>query len=80
MIEGHGITLLKLENGSGRDRLLTGTEVHFTGDPAMLPELAYRFFEAAAEKHAPVQVVYAWPFDPDRVARLFAEEIQSRIA
>ncbi len=35
--------------------------------------------EAAAKKHAPVQVVYAWPFDPDRVAMLFVDEIKPLI-
>jgi len=31
--------------------------------------------EAAQKRHPAVRIVYAWPFDTDRVARLFADEI-----
>jgi sirohydrochlorin cobaltochelatase len=31
--------------------------------------------EEAQKRHPGVQIMYAWPFDPDRVARFFAEEI-----
>lgn len=32
---------------------------------------------AAQARHPAAQILYAWPFDPDRVAGLFAEEIEA---
>jgi len=32
--------------------------------------------EAAQMRHPGVRICYAWPFDPDRVAQLFADEIK----
>jgi len=32
--------------------------------------------EAAQKRHPGVEILYAWPFDTDRVARFFADEIE----
>ena len=63
----------------GADMVIVATTMTTRGGEHAETEIR-EIVEAAADKYAPVQVVYAWPFDPDRVAMLFAEEIRSRIA
>jgi sirohydrochlorin cobaltochelatase len=58
----------------GAARVIVATTMTTRGGEHSETEIR-EIVEAAAKRHAPVQVLYAWPFDPDRVARLFADEI-----
>ena len=62
----------------GAGRVIVATTMTTRGGEHSETEIR-EIVEAAQMRHASVQVLYAWPFDTDRVARLFADEIE-RIA
>ena len=51
MVKGHGIAVLKLQNGSGYDGLLSNAQMHFTRDTPLIPGVGDRFFEQTTSKH-----------------------------
>lgn len=59
----------------GAGRVIVATTMTTRGGEHAETEIR-EIVEAAAKKHAPGQVIYAWPFDPDRVARLFVDELR----
>jgi sirohydrochlorin cobaltochelatase len=63
--------------GRGADRVIVATTMTTRGGEHSETEIR-DIVKAAQERHPSAQVFYAWPFDTDRVARLFADEI-SRI-
>lgn len=61
--------------GRGADRVIVATTMTTRGGEHS--EVEIRDIVATAQvRHPSAQVLYAWPFDTDRVARLFADEIE----
>jgi len=56
------------------DRVIVATTMTTRGGEHSEIEI-FEIVEAAQKRHPSAQVLYAWPFDTDRVARLFADEI-----
>lgn len=60
--------------GRGADRVIVATTMTTRGGEHS--EIEIREIVEAAQKRLPAAlIVYAWPFDTDRVARMFADEI-----
>jgi hypothetical protein len=56
MIEGQGITLSHLPDNSGCNGFFAYSQVHFTGDFPVIPELNDGLFEQAAPEHRSVEL------------------------
>jgi len=59
---------------SGAARVIVATTMTTRGGEHSETEIR-EIVEAAQQRHGAAKIMYAWPFDPDRVARLFADEI-----
>jgi hypothetical protein len=51
VVEGHRISVLKLQNGSGNNSFFSNAQVHFAGNPAIIPQPPDGFLEQAASEH-----------------------------
>jgi sirohydrochlorin ferrochelatase len=60
--------------GRGADRVIVATTMTTRGGEHSEVEIL-EIVEAAQMRHPSARIVYAWPFDTDRVARMFADEI-----
>ena len=60
--------------GRGADRVIVATTMTTRGGEHSEVEIR-EIVEAAQKRHPSSRIVYAWPFDTDRVARMFADEI-----
>lgn len=56
MVEGHGISILKLTNDSCHNSFLTESHMHLTGDFSLFPDNLDALFEEPASVHFPVQL------------------------
>jgi len=61
--------------GRGAKRIIVATTMTTRGGEHSEVEIR-DIVEEAQTRHGTVQILYAWPFDIDRVARLFADEIE----
>jgi hypothetical protein len=55
MIQGHSVAIFKLHHRSCDNCLLSGAQVHLTGNPAFVPQLGDRFFKQPTPEHILVQ-------------------------
>jgi sirohydrochlorin cobaltochelatase len=60
--------------GRGADRVIVATTMTTRGGEHSEVEIL-EIVEAAQKRLPSASIVYAWPFDTDRVARMFADEI-----
>jgi sirohydrochlorin cobaltochelatase len=60
--------------GRGAERVIVATTMTTRGGEHSEIEIR-EIVEQAQARHPGVRICYAWPFDPDRVAQLFADEI-----
>ena len=60
--------------GRGADRVIVATTMTTRGGEHSEVEIR-EIVEAAQKRHPSTRIVYVWPFDTDRVARMFADEI-----
>ena len=60
--------------GSGAERVMVVTTMTTRGGEHSEVEIL-EIVEAAQKRHPSIRIVYAWPFDTDRVARMLADEI-----
>jgi sirohydrochlorin ferrochelatase len=60
--------------GRGADRVIVVTTMTTRGGEHSEVEIR-EIVEAAQKRHPAARIVYAWPFDTDRVARMLADEI-----
>jgi hypothetical protein len=51
VVERHGVAVFQLQYGSRHDGLFANAEVHFAGNPAVIPYPGDGFLEKAASKH-----------------------------
>jgi len=58
----------------GADRVIVASTMTTRGGEHSEVEIR-EIVEAAQKRHPSARVLYAWPFDTDRVARMFADEI-----
>jgi len=60
--------------GRGAGRVIVATTMTTRGGEHSETEIR-EIVEAGQKRHAGARIIYAWPFDTDRVARFFADEI-----
>jgi hypothetical protein len=51
VVEGHRIAIPQLQYGAGNDGLFSNAQVHFTGNPAIIPHPGDGFLEQTASEH-----------------------------
>jgi sirohydrochlorin cobaltochelatase len=60
--------------GRGADRVIVASTMTTRGGEHSEVEIR-EIVEAAQKRHPSTRIVYVWPFDTDRVARMFTDEI-----